>query len=226
MANLDEESGGYFLQDLSQVHRKLLTSLYHIADVLVSEIKDSRTDHSKQQALQSAAADLAAAIENIRTLKSLRDMILADEFEEILSFRRFLDQLGIAIDHSRRTKSPLGLLLLEFEWPAVQLNRSSYDRVDQFIGNVIQILKTQCSRSDFLGRSADAGFLLALIGVGFEKSSAVAEELGEALSKHPLHEACHIDHHIGVAAWPLHGTQREDLIFRAQQSARSTLRKR
>jgi hypothetical protein len=69
MANQDEESAGYFLQDLSKVHRKLLTSLYHIADVLVSEIKDSRTDHSKQQELQSAAADLAAAIENIRTLK-------------------------------------------------------------------------------------------------------------------------------------------------------------
>ena len=84
MANLDEKSGGYFLQDLPQVHRKLLASLYHIADVLVSEIKDSRIDHSKQ-VLQSAAADLAEAIESIRTLKQLRDKILADEFEGILS---------------------------------------------------------------------------------------------------------------------------------------------
>jgi len=60
MANLDEEFDGYFSQNLSHVHRKLMTSLYHVADVLVSEIKDSRTDHSKQQALQSAAADLTS----------------------------------------------------------------------------------------------------------------------------------------------------------------------
>jgi len=222
MANLHEQSGGYFLQDLSQVHRKLMTSLYHIADVLVSEIEDSQTDHSKQQALQSAAADLAAAIENIRTLKKLRDKILADEFAGILNYTRFLDQLGIEIEHSKRTKSPLGLLVLEFDWPAVQLDKSSCASVDQFIREVTQILKAHCARSDLLGRSANTGFMLALIGADIEKSSAVAEELSEALSKHPLYEACHIDHHLGVAAWPLHASQKEDLVFCAQQFARST----
>src|SRR3990172_5301771 len=125
MANLHEHSGGYCLQDLSQVHRKLLTSLYHIAAVLVSEIEDSGTDHSKQQALQSAAADLAAAIETIRTLEKLLDESLTDEFAEILSYARFLDQLGIEIDHSRRTRSQLGLLVLKFELPGVQLDKSS-----------------------------------------------------------------------------------------------------
>jgi GGDEF domain-containing protein len=222
MADLPEESGGYFSQNLSHVHRKLMTSLYHVADVLVSEIKDSRTDHFKQQALQSAAADLAEAIEDVRTLEKLRDKILADESAGIMSFRRFLDQLGVAIDHSRRTKSPLGLLVLEFEWPAVQLDKSSCARVDQFIREAAQILKVQCGRSDFLGRSADTGFMLALIGADIEKSSEVAEELNEALNKHPLYEVCDIDYHIGVAAWPLHASQREDLVFLAQQLARSS----
>ena len=222
MATLNEESATYFLQDLSQVHRKLMTSLSHVADVLVSEINDSGIDNRKQQALQSAAVDLAMAIENIRTLKKMRDKIISDESAGILSFSRFFEELGIEIERAKRTRSSLGLLLLEFDLRASQLGKPLGAKANQYIEETAQSLKTVCRKSDLLGRSANTGFFLGLVGADLQKSSAVAEKIDEILKEHPLYRVCRVDHAIGVAVWPLDGTERDDLIFVAQQLVRTT----
>ena len=221
MATLNEESGGYFQQDLSQIHRKLMTSLSHVADVLVSEITESGKDSEKQQALQSASADLAVAIEDIRTLKKLCEKILSNDSTEILSFSGFLKELDVEIDRAKRTKISLGLLLLEFDLQASQLKKSWGAEATQYIEETAQILKTICRKSDLLGRSSNTGFFLGLVGADLEESFAVAEKINEILREHPLYIPCQITHGIGLAICPLHAAERDDLVFRAQQSART-----
>lgn len=79
MAPVSNESATSFQQELSQIQRKLITSLFHIAEVLLPEINDPVMDYRSQEALQSAAVDLAIAIENIRNLKRLLDRPNATE---------------------------------------------------------------------------------------------------------------------------------------------------
>jgi hypothetical protein len=92
MATLNEKSSPYYQQDLSQLHRRLMTSLSHVADVPVSEINGSGIDNGKQQALQSAAVDLAMAIEDIWILNKFLNKTIANESGGILSFSRLCEE--------------------------------------------------------------------------------------------------------------------------------------
>ena len=221
MVTLFEESDSYFPQDLSEVHRKLMTSLFHVTDVLVWEISDSESDNDKQQALQLAAVDLATAIEDIRTLEKLREKAFADESAGILSYSGFLKELGVEIERAGKTKSSLGLLLLEFNLRAVQPAVPLGAEAKQYLEETAQILKTVCRKSDLLGYSANTGFFLGLIGADLEESSAVADKIDELLRGHSLHKLCQIDHRIGIAVWPLNAVEKDDLVFVAQQSVRT-----
>ncbi|MFN8008441.1 MAG: hypothetical protein U0V70_15750 [Terriglobia bacterium] len=208
--------------ELTAVHRKLMTSLSYVTDVLVSEIAGSESDPNKQQALQSAAADLAIAIEDIRALKRLRERILSQESSGILSYSGFLKELGTEIERAKQSNRPLGVLLLEFNLPSDFKHREENTREALYIEEAGELLKTICRKSDLLGRSAHHGYFLALVGAGLEETSAAAGTIENLFKNYPSNPSGRISYAIGTAVWPLHGSERTDLVFGAQQSVRLT----
>ena len=180
-----------------------------------------RLSEYHQQVLEFVVADLAVALTNLRTVKKLKKQIGTDEATGLYNAHHFLEHLEIEIKRSNRNDSLLGILFLELDDVAGIKLKLGNVALDEAMQQVAQLLKKNSRITDLLARFSDMAFALSLGGTDIDKSLFVAEKLRKLIAQESFQDlGGPLTVSVGVAVYPLHAVEREELIFMAQQAAR------
>jgi len=186
--------------------------------VLVAELTGIVIEGWRLQALESIAIDLGIFVENLKTARDLRRKIFIDEITGLYTYSHFVELLEVEINRAKRYDSPLGILLLEFSIESGKIDDPEGSSMQTVLREAARLLKGACRATDVLARSRSNGMIMALGGGDIEKSILVAEKLHALIRDHPLYPLVSVS--IGVASYPFHGLEKEELLFMAQQACR------
>ncbi len=175
---------------------------------------------SHQYFLDQAAADLAIALMNLQTVRMLKDSIGRDELTGAYKKSHFLEVLEIEIKRARRTDSLLAVLFFEPDDLNEVIVKWGDKGLEQLILTMGRVLKKNCRATDLLGRYQDTSLILSLAGADIEKSLLVAEKLRNCMVEALAQDLGSISISAGIAVFPTHAMEGEDLIFMAQQAFR------
>jgi diguanylate cyclase (GGDEF)-like protein len=177
--------------------------------------------HSSQNSIIRMAADqLSLALSNVTSRKNLGDMVMRDGLTGAFNRRYMEEALQREIARSRRSKSPISLLMVDLDH-FKQLNDSmGHAAGDSVLKELARTLANNVRVCDIVCRYGGEEFLIA-----FPDTSALsARGRADELRRH-IHEVSSVvKHHrlisasIGVAAMPEHGTDLKTLMRAADDA--------
>ena len=168
--------------------------------------------------LELVAEDLAIALTNLRAVKRLKDCLSTDELTGLCNQKHFLERLEIELKRANRNGSSLGILLFSIDNMA-KISELGHPAREQAVRHIAQLLRQQTRATDVLARSGDAEFTLTLGGCDLETSLMVAEKFRKLVSDQPDKDLGAVTVSVGMAAYPVHTTDRDELVFLARQAA-------
>ncbi len=178
-------------------------------------------------ALRRAAAladELIPALDNLRTVASLRELVIRDDTADCFN-RRFLDQtLEDETERCRRFGSRFALIFLDMD----NLKEINTRHGHAAGSRVLYEASVRISRSirsiDRLFRYGGDEFVVLLPGTVLEGAAEVAERIRRELSTTPFEVApgalVQLTASLGVAAWPDHGSGAREVVEAADQVMR------
>ena len=211
------DSNGYDPESRVRVAIPILTPGQTIG-VILAEQSGMTIEDWKVQALESVALDLGIFVQNLKSVRNLRQRIHVDEATGLYTPARFLELLEVELKRARRNDSPLGILHLDITIDPQFLDGPLENAMQTILRETAQLLKGACRATDVLGKSTGNGIIVALGAVDIEKSLLVAEKLYQLILNAPLNPPVSIS--IGVVSYPFHGHEKEELLFMAQQACR------
>lgn len=190
-----------------------------IAGVLDSLIPDpQRLSGYHYIALELAASDLAIALTNLRSVKRLKARLSTDDVTGLYNEKHFLERLEVEMKRANRNGSSLGILLFSVDSTA-EVSQQGYPAIEKVIRHVARLLKKNTRATDVLARFSETEFTLTLGACDMERSLFVAEKFRKLISDEPAEELGAVTVSVGVAVYPVHATEREELVFLARQAA-------
>lgn len=186
--------------------------------VVQSRAGDARYEERDSELLQFIAAQLAAAIERRWMETRLLHLARHDPLTDLPNRALVHDNLRAALARARRDSGRLALLYLDLDLFKPINDRLGHAVGDLLLQEVAHRLRGSVRESDTVGRIGGDEFLVLLDGVGVpEHATAVAEKIRAALGE-PFEIAGHqlrVAPSIGVALYPEHGDEAQQLILRA-----------
>ncbi|MEW5980624.1 MAG: HD domain-containing phosphohydrolase, partial [Acidobacteriota bacterium] len=187
-----------------------------VLDSLVSD--QTRLAEYHLTALELFAADLGLALSNLRTVKRLRERLSTDDLTGLHNERHFLERLEIELKRANRNGAPLGILLFSIDRMA-EIRQQGYAPWERAVQQVAQILKRNSRATDVLARLGDTEFTLTLGGCDMERSLMVADKFCRLVGEPPHDSGEAVTVSVGTAVYPVHATEKEELLFLARQAA-------
>ena len=171
--------------------------------------------------LQTVASQAAVAIQNARLHERVRRLSLTDGLTGLANARRFYNELETILQDARRTKTEVGLLMIDSD-SLKQINDNFGHRAgDQHLRALAEIIISNIRTEDLPVRYAGDEFLVILPGANRTVASAVAERICKSVAAYRMMvQACEVAAtvSIGVAAFPEDANSVEDL-FRSADMA-------
>ncbi|MCI0624075.1 MAG: diguanylate cyclase [Acidobacteria bacterium] len=168
--------------------------------------------------LELAAVDLAIALTNLRAVKRLKDRLSTDELTGLCNQKHFLERLEIELKRSNRNGSSLGILLFSIDNMA-EISELGYSVREKAVRHIAQLLSRKTRATDVLARFGDTEFTLTLGGCDLETSLFVAEKFRKLVSDQSDDDLGPVTVSVGIATYPVHTTDKDELVFLARQAA-------
>jgi len=168
--------------------------------------------------LELVAEDLAIALTNLRAVKRLKGRLSTDELTGLCNQKHFLERLEIELKRANRNSSSLGILLFSIDNMA-KISAPGYAAREKAVRHIAQLLSQKTRATDVLARFGDTEFTLTLGGCDLETSLFVAEKFRKLVSDQPDEDLGPVTVSVGIAAYPVHTTNRDELVFLARQAA-------
>jgi diguanylate cyclase (GGDEF)-like protein/putative nucleotidyltransferase with HDIG domain len=169
--------------------------------------------------LDLIARDLAIALANTKAVKKLKTRLSTDELTGLYNHDHFMEHLEIEIKRSIRNDASLALLLVEIDNLAEISARLGIASRDMGIQQVGRILKKNLRATNLLGRFSDNEFALTLGGTDIDKALFVADKFRKLLVQEPVEDLGPVGINIGIAIYPVHALEKDELVFMARQAA-------
>jgi diguanylate cyclase (GGDEF)-like protein len=141
-----------------------------------------------------------------------------DSLTEVLSRRRFKEELARQLAKALRYDSPAALLFVDLDDFKAINDRLGHASGDRVLASVARLLRGRLRESDVMGRLGGDEFAVLLPRADGSQASAVADQLVKEIGAH----ATEIDGRrvvtgasIGIAVIPEHGTSAEELLAHA-----------
>lgn len=181
-----------------------------------------------ERALQEANLQLQTRIKEIEGLQGqLRDQSIRDALTGVYN-RRYLDEtLEREFDRAQRENKPLTVAIMDLDdFKSVNdtFGHSAGDLALQRIANFLQV---HTRKSDILCRYGGEEFVVVMPGLDIEVASARAAEWRKAIEELTVESpkgAFHTTASIGVAVYPHHASNVEDLLRAADDALYSAKR--
>lgn len=171
------------------------------------------------------ARELGPALDNLRTVASLRDLVIRDDTADCYN-RRFLDHsLEDEVERARRFGGLLGVIFLDMD----NLKDVNTNHGHGAGSRVLYEASLRISRSirsiDRLFRYGGDEFVVVLPNTGLGGAREVAERVRRELAARPFElqggVAVSLTASAGVAAWPEHGSSGRQVIEAADNAMRA-----
>jgi diguanylate cyclase (GGDEF)-like protein len=166
----------------------------------------------------TAVAVAAVVKERKRLESSLAHLADHDSLTDVLTRRRFQEELAQQVAHSQRYGTPGAVLFVDLDNFKSVNDRLGHGAGDQILIRVAKLLRRRLRDSDFLGRLGGDEFAILLPRADGAQAEAVAAQVLQAIaSDHtPVDgKAVDIGASIGIALIPEHGGSVEELLAHA-----------
>jgi len=185
-------------------------------------------DEAELRLLGELADDLAYGIANLRTRiehdeaeKTIERMAYYDALTELPNRVSLLKQLSAALDGARHDFRPLALLVLKMS-QLQEINETlGYREGERFLRAISKRLIPIAGAAEMVARVNEDEFATLLTGSGAEHAAQVAQSLLDILREPVELAEFAVDSRasIGIALFPGHGTDADDLLRRATVAA-------
>ncbi|MBF0623400.1 MAG: diguanylate cyclase [Magnetococcales bacterium] len=175
-------------------------------------------DQEETEFLRALGNTLAGVIERKRIEKHLEHLAHHDTLTGLPNRKLFHERLGQEIARSGREKSLLAVMFLDLDRFKVVNDTMGHEVGDKLLIDVARRLKGCLREEDTVARLGGDEFAVVLPNLkGPELAGVVARKIIARLVEpfHLYEHVCHIGTSIGIAYYPEHGTDPEDLLRRA-----------
>jgi len=180
-----------------------------------------------RELLAQLALEGAVVVDNARLREAERHEARHDSLTGLLNRRAFSDCLRRALESSTATGSPVAVLLLDLDRFKEVNDHLGHHRGDALLVDVANRLRSSTRESDLLARlGGDEFALLLTTGARQRDAEIVASKIAAVLEDafevgdHVLH----VDASIGVACFPEHANDADELLQRADVAMYSAKR--
>jgi len=219
---------------LSLLHWFLLTITFAIVGGIVGF-----SDHITQQAIKRSKSELLErqrvesdlrfvneelknrVLEVEKLQEKLREQALRDPLTELYNRRYITEALSREILRSRREGCPLSVIIGDLDHFKLVNDTYGHQVGDLFLVEVARLFKRNIRGSDSVCRYGGEEFLFVLPGASLDTARKRAEDIRLQVAQLAvLHEgkALAITMSFGIAAFPVHGEECEEMITKADQA--------
>jgi diguanylate cyclase (GGDEF)-like protein len=184
--------------------------------VLVAEYpfrRGTRIERRIVDMVERFTSHAALALENALLLEQVRETAVTDGLTGIANRRHFDASLARHLARAARTSEPCSLLLLDIDH-FKRLNDTRGHQVgDDALREVAQVIRAHARTNDVAARYGGEEFALILGSCAPEDAMATAERIRAAIAA-----ALPVTITVGVATFPLHAVQGDDLVRAADRA--------
>jgi diguanylate cyclase (GGDEF)-like protein len=214
------KQGSYFCHPLF-IGGKIL-GLVHL-----SSPKTDYWNTDTQRIISAFAATIAPAIANLRLMAQEKTRAITDQLTQVHN-RRFLDeylikQLHILKRQQSQTRTPLSILMLDLDHFKYFNDNFGHEVGDQVLQGFGRTLVATVRASDLVARYGGEEFCVILIGTDLEGAKETAEKIRAATERIDVSSLGakapkQITVSIGIAIYPDHGTNPQELLKKSDQA--------
>lgn len=169
------------------------------------------------------AAQAGAALSRAMRFQETRQMAITDSKTGVYNYRFFYERL---IDEIRRHEAkdrPFSLIFVDVDYLKGINDRFGHQVGDEVLVQVATLIKESVRDSDEVARYGGEEFVILLPGASGAESLAVAERIRQSVENHEFASQygfgpVRVTVTAGVATYPEHATQPDELIFRADEA--------
>jgi len=197
--------------------------MYHDVLLGVLEVESTDKDAFLPEAiltLKIGADLLAVTLHDVAQLWSLQQQSVTDELTGLKTRGYFLEALQIEWKRASRSGNPFSLVMVGLD--RLQQVHDVLGRLesDLVLARAGRLLAQRSRQSNVVARYGDDEFSLLIPDATLEQAQVLAERLRFWLEADPLLKERHVTGSVGVATHPLHGTNAQELLARAETGMR------
>jgi len=184
---------------------------------------ESRYTDEHVRLLTIFAAQAGAALSRATRYQETRQMAIMDSKTGVYNYRFFYERLSDEIRRHEAKAKPFSLIFVDVDYLKGINDRYGHQVGDEVLVQVAELIKDSVRATDEVARYGGEEFVVLLPGAGGDEALVVAERVRRAVEAH--HFECQrcvapvrVTVTAGVATYPEHATQPDELIFRADEA--------
>lgn len=177
---------------------------------------------AKQQIANSVAEQMALALANLRLRETLRQQSIRDALTGLYN-RRFLEEsLDRELARLERRQQPLTVIMIDVDHFKNFNDTYGHEAGDVVLRDLGRVLRRQSRQSDIACRYGGEEFTLLLpetpIDTGRQRAESLREAVQELKLTHNGQPLGEVTLSMGIATFPDHGADRENLLYAADMA--------
>ena len=183
------------------------------------------TVHARTSELEDANASLAQVNRDLaNAVDELARLARTDGLTQLNNHRTFQELTGQEVQRSKRSNSPLTLLMIDVDHFKTYNDTHGHPAGDRVLAQLAGILKKSLRTTDIVARYGGEEFAVLLVDTPLSFAAKAADKVRTAIRSTTFEGASEsqpngrITVSIGMAGWPMHGRTAPDLIQAADKA--------
>ncbi len=189
---------------------------------VINKIDGKPFDQKDQELVLTLVDQASIAIENSLLYKKATELAITDGLTQLYNFRYLHQSLDIEISRANRYHTEVSLIFLDLDYFKNVNDRFGHLVGSQLLVEVGGILKNNLRPMDIICRYGGDEFIAVLPETGPEAALGTSERLRKMIEQHTFYsdtgEAFHLTSSFGIASYPNHVKDKNELIQLADQS--------
>ncbi|MEK6776483.1 MAG: sensor domain-containing diguanylate cyclase [bacterium] len=189
---------------------------------VINKINGKPFDQKDMDLVLTLVDQASIAIENSLLYKKATELAITDGLTQLFNFRYLHQSLDIEISRANRYHTEVSLIFLDLDYFKKINDRFGHLVGSQLLIDVGNILKNNLRPMDIICRYGGDEFIAVLPETGPEAALGTAERLRKMIEDHTFYsdtgEAFHLTASFGIASYPNHVKDKNELIQLADQS--------